>query len=308
MIRTDDLTRRFRERTAVDRLSIEIGEGEIVGLLGPNGAGKTTTIRILAGMIAPSSGTAEVAGIDPSREPERLHETIGLLTETPGFYDRLSAERNLGYFAGFYRDVDVPASVREALDRAGLASRGGDRVSSFSKGMKQRLALARALLHRPRVLFLDEPTAGLDPEAARGVRNSIRALAAEGRTILVSTHNLSEAEELCGRIAVLRTRLIAVDTPAALRERRFERALRLELRSLPDRLVEAIAAESFVRSVSADRDENVLTVRLADPDGDRPRLVARVVEFGGEILGVSEARRSLEDVYLDLVREEEEVE
>jgi len=305
MIRTTELTRRFGDRTAVERLSIEISEGEIVGLLGPNGAGKTTTIRMLAGMIEPTSGAMEVCGLDPVRQPERLHEAIGLLTETPGFYERLSAERNLAYFAGFYRDVDVRRSVREALDRAGLASRRSDRVSTFSKGMKQRLALARALLHSPRVLFLDEPTAGLDPEVAKGVRNRIRELAGERRTILVSTHNLSEAEELCGRIVILRTRLIADDTPSALRAERFERSFRLRLRSLPSGLLESIEAESYVLSASVEEDGGLLVVRLHDPDDDRPRLVARLVDLGGEVLEVSEARRSLEDVYLELVREEE---
>ena len=163
MIHTESLTRRFGDRTAVDRLTFDVRAGEIVGLLGPNGAGKTTTIRMLAGMIAPSSGALCIGEHDPSSEPDRVHEIIGLLTESPGLYERLTARENLAYFARFYEGIDVDDAVDRVLDRMGLADRRRDRAGTFSKGMKQRLALARALLHEPRVLFLDEPTAGLDP-------------------------------------------------------------------------------------------------------------------------------------------------
>jgi len=211
IVRAEELTRRFGSRLAVDRVSLDVGRQEIIGLLGPNGAGKTTIVRMLAGIIAPSSGRATVAGIDPAREPERLHEAIGLLTESPGFYDRLSAERNLRYFAGFYPVSDPARRTAVYLDRMGLLDRRRDRVGTFSKGMRQRLALARALVHEPDLLFLDEPTAGLDPEAARALRELIAELRGEGRTIVLSTHNLAEAELLCDRVAVLRTRLIAID-------------------------------------------------------------------------------------------------
>jgi ABC-2 type transport system ATP-binding protein len=306
VIRTESLTRRFGERLAVDRLTLDAGEGEIVGLLGPNGAGKTTTIRMLAGIIAPTSGSACVEGIDPTKEPERVHERIGLLTESPGFYERLSAERNLAYFAGFYRSLNTAKAVHEGMARMGLVDRGRDRVATFSKGMKQRLALARALLHDPRVLFLDEPTAGLDPEAARELRVFILNLKRGGRTILLSTHNLAEAEQLCDRIAVFRTELVACDTPAALRARQSERAVRVRVASVTEELVERIRAMSFVRDVQAHPGApDALIVRLEHHDRDRPRLVSRIVEGGGEILEVAEEQRSLEDVYLELVREEE---
>jgi len=167
LIEAHELTKRFGERTAVEALTLEVEEGEVLGLLGPNGAGKTTTIRILAGIIAPSSGCAVVAGRRTDHEVEELHELIGFLPEAPGFYERLSARRNLEYFAGFYSNIDISAQVEKYLKLMGLWERRHDKVGTFSKGMEQRPALARALLHEPKMLFLDEPTAGLDPEAAR---------------------------------------------------------------------------------------------------------------------------------------------
>ncbi len=304
MIRTENLTRRYGQRTAVDRLTIEIAKGEIVGLLGPNGAGKTTTIRMLAGMIAPSSGTARVGEYDPAREPEAVHESLGLLTEAPGFYERLTAEQNLAYFARFYDRIDTAAAVERSLDRMGLLDRRRDRVASFSKGMKQRLALARVLVHNPQILLLDEPTAGLDPEAARDLRKLIIDLREEGRTILVSTHNLTEAEGLCQRIAVIQTRLIALDTPAALRDARSRSAVRVRLVRGNSGLVAALRELPFVENTEVTDGESLLIVAVEDIDRDRPRLVARIVELGGEILEVAEERRSLEEVYLDLVRED----
>ena len=217
IIETVDLSRNFGKSAAVEDLTLAIEAGEVLGFLGPNGAGKTTTIRMLAGIIAPTKGYAVVAGHRTDRDVEQLHEVIGMLTQTPGLYDRLSARRNLEYFASFYPSVEPQSRVERYLKLMGLWERRDSKVGTFSKGMKQRLALARALVHEPKVLFLDEPTAGLDPEAAGEVRQLIRALREEGRTIFLSTHNLSEAEILCNRIAVLHTRLLALDTPEQLR-------------------------------------------------------------------------------------------
>jgi len=302
MIETEQLTRKFGARTAVEGLTLRVNAGEILGFLGPNGAGKTTTIRMLAGIIAPTSGHAMVAGIRPDQEPERLHEVIGLLPEAPGFYERLSARRNLQYFAGFYSNRDVATQAEKYLALMGIQDRRDDRVASFSKGMKQRLALARALLHEPKVLFLDEPTAGLDPEVAREFRDLIVDLSVEGHTIFLSTHNLAEAEQLSQRIAVVRTQLIALDTPETLRQRQFKRSIVVQLESVSDNLLEAVRDFPFVQGVQ--RRENRLAVVLSDPDHDRPELVQHLVESGARILEITEEKRSLEEVYLSLVQEE----
>ncbi|MBE9482234.1 MAG: ABC transporter ATP-binding protein, partial [Chloroflexi bacterium] len=221
VIETFGLSRSFGNIVAVEDLTLEVEQGEVLGFLGPNGAGKTTTIRMLAGTIAPTRGYAIVAGFRTDHEVERLHEVIGLLTEAPGFYNRLSAKRNLEFFAGFYPDIDIQTQVEKYLRLMGLWERCHDKVGTFSKGMKQRLALARALLHEPPVLFLDEPTAGLDPEAAREVREFIKSLSQQGRTIFLSTHNLAEAEFLCHRVALFRRQMLALDTPDNLRQRLF---------------------------------------------------------------------------------------
>ena len=302
VIEAHNLSKRFGQRLAVDGLSLDVEEGEVLGFLGPNGAGKTTTIRLLSGIIGPSSGSAVVAGLHPDREPEKLHEVIGLLTESAGFYDRLTARRNLEYFAGFYTGLQVDSQVEKYLKLTGLWERQRDRVGTFSKGMKQRLALARALLHEPRVLFLDEPTAGLDPEAAQEVRQMIKRLGSEGRTIFLSTHNLAEAEYLCRRIAIIRTRLLALDTPGDLRQRLFRRRVVVQLEAVPAALPDTIRRLGFVTAIT--QQGNELQVDLTDPDRNRPELVKGIVEAGGRVLEVSEKQHSLEEVYLSLMKEE----
>ncbi|MBI4302984.1 MAG: ABC transporter ATP-binding protein [Chloroflexi bacterium] len=296
------LTRKFGEIVAVKDLSLEVAEGEVLALLGPNGAGKTTTIRMLSAIIAPTSGYAVVAGRRTDGKVEELHEAIGLLTESPGFYNRLSARRNLEFYAGFYPNIDVKAQVEKYLKLMGLWERREDKVGTFSKGMKQRLALARALLHEPKVLFLDEPTSGLDPEVAREVRDLIRQLGTEGRTILLSTHNLTEAELLCHRIAIMRTQLVALDTAENLRHRLFHRQVAVQLESLPGTVLGILPKLPFVKQFS--RDGSKILVELDDPEKNRPELVKRIVEAGGQILSVSEESHSLEDIYLSLVRED----
>jgi ABC-2 type transport system ATP-binding protein len=302
-IQTFGLSRCFGKTAAVEDVTLEVQAGEVLGFLGPNGAGKTTTIRILAGMIAPTTGYAIVAGHRTDRDVEQLHEAIGMLTETPGFYNRLSARRNLEYFAGFYSSVQSPSQQAEKyLKLMGLWERSHDKVGTFSKGMKHRLALARALVHEPEVLFLDEPTAGLDPEAAAGVREIIRRLGEEGHTIFLSTHNLTEAELLCSRIAVLNTRLLALDTPGQLRQRFFRRQLVVELEAPNAQVVEAIRRLPFVREVREEGTELIL--ELTNPERSRPELVKAIVENGGRVLAVSEKQYPFEEVYLRLLREE----
>ncbi|MBA7664754.1 Linearmycin resistance ATP-binding protein LnrL [subsurface metagenome] len=303
MIETYSLTRKFRELMAVEDLSLEMAEGEVLAFLGPNGAGKTTTIRMLSGIISPTSGYAVVAGRRINEKVEQLHEVIGLLTETPGFYNHLSARRNLEFYARFYNNLNIDRQIEKYLKTMGLWERREDKVGTFSKGMRQRLALARALLHEPQVLFLDEPTAGLDPEVAREVRELIRRLSEKGRTIFLSTHNLVEAELLCHRIAVVRTQLLALDTAENLRQRLFHRQVVVRLESVTDIIMETVAKLPFVQQLK--QDENQLLVELSDPESNRPELVKSIVEAEGRVIAVSEERHSLEEVYLSLIREEE---
>src|SRR5690554_6877577 len=223
MIRTENLTKQFGDLTAVEDLSIHVREGEVFGFLGPNGAGKTTTVRMLTSLISPTRGTATINGYRLGQQDTDIRRTVGILTETPGMYDNLSAEFNLMIFANLYEVKDPAGQVEKYLRMLGLWERRFDAAGTFSKGMKQKLAIARALLHEPRIIFLDEPTAGLDPEAALLVRDFIMELKKQGRTIFLCTHNLDEADRLCDRIGVFKTRLLVMDTPANLRSQLFGR-------------------------------------------------------------------------------------
>ncbi|MFA7218594.1 MAG: ABC transporter ATP-binding protein, partial [Dehalococcoidales bacterium] len=296
IIETNNLTRKFGDRLAVDNLNLTAEEGKILGFLGPNGAGKTTTMRMLAGLISPTSGYAVVDGIRPDKEAERVHEIIGILTETPGFYNNLSAQRNLEYFAGFYNLSDASAQIEKYLKLMELWERKSDKVGTFSKGMKQRLAITRALIHRPKILFLDEPTSGLDPEVSQEVRGLIQNLSREGYTIILSTHNLSEAEQLCHRIAVIRSALVTLDTPANLRKRLFKHQTMIKLEEIDENLIQAISKLDYVNKHS--REENTLLIELADPSKHQADLIKKIVEAGGRIIEVTEKKHSLEDIYL----------
>ncbi|MFA7352815.1 MAG: ABC transporter ATP-binding protein, partial [Dehalococcoidales bacterium] len=296
IIETNNLTRKFGDRLAVDNLNLTAEEGKILGFLGPNGAGKTTTMRMLAGLISPTSGYAVVDGIRPDKEAERVHEIIGILTETPGFYNNLSAQRNLEYFAGFYNLSDASAQIEKYLKLMELWERKSDKVGTFSKGMKQRLAITRALIHRPKILFLDEPTSGLDPEVSQEVRGLIQNLSREGYTIILSTHNLSEAEQLCHRIAVIRSALVTLDTPANLRKRLFKHQTMIKLEEIDENLIQAISKLDYVNKHS--REENTLLIELADPSKHQADLIKKIVEAGGRIIEVTDKKHSLEDIYL----------
>ena len=299
MIQTKNLTKKFGDRTAVEALTLEVQEGEVFGFLGPNGAGKTTTVRMLTTLIGPTSGTAVVNGLRVGHDDTAIRRCTGILTETPGMYDRLSAEKNLTLFARLYEVADVPGQVEKYLRFLGLWERRKDAVGTFSKGMKQKLAICRALLHEPSVVFLDEPTSGLDPEAARLVRDFIEEIKARGRTIFICTHNLDEADRLCDRIGVMKQRLITVDTPANLRRKLYGRKVVFHLRQADDALLAQVQAQSFVKE--AQRLENKLVVGLDDAETYNPVLVRMLVAAGADVQFVGELRHSLEDVYLSLI-------
>ena len=300
MITTDNLTKKFGDNTAVDRLTLDIPEGEVFGFLGPNGAGKTTTVRMLTSLIGPTSGTAHVNGFEIGKEDIDIRRSVGVLTETPGMYDNLSAHRNLEIYASLYEVKDSAGQVEKYLQMLGLWDRRHDATGTFSKGMKQKLALARALLHEPRILFLDEPTSALDPEAAFLVREFILEIKKEGRTIFLCTHNLDEADRLCDRIGVFKTRLLVLDTPARLRAQLFGRKIVFHLRTADESLAEKVRAVSFVKEARVI--DHKLLITLDDPERYNPEIIRILVEAGADIQFVGELRHSLEDVYLQLVK------
>jgi ABC-2 type transport system ATP-binding protein len=300
MIQTKSLTKRFGKVTAVEGLNLDIHEGEVFGFLGPNGAGKTTTVRILTSLIAPTSGTATVSGFAIGQQDTDIRRNVGVLTETPGMYDNLSAEYNLRIFADLYEVRDAAGQVEKYLKMLGLYDRRLDSAGTFSKGMKQKLAIARALLHEPKIIFLDEPTAGLDPEAAHLVRDFIAELKKEGRTIFLCTHNLDEADRLCDRIGVFKTHLLVLDSPSNLRQSVFGRKVVFHLRAANEKLAQALRLMAFIREVRAV--DNKLLVTLEEPEIHNPEIVRVLVGMGADVQFVGELRHSLEDVYLQLVQ------
>jgi ABC-2 type transport system ATP-binding protein len=300
MIQTHDLTKQFGETLAVKGLNLEVAEGEVFGFLGPNGAGKTTTVRMLTSLIAPTHGSAVVNGYTIGKDDRKIRQSVGILTESPGMYENLSAEYNLQIYANLYEVKDVRGQVGKYLHMLGLWERRYDEAGTFSKGMKQKLAIARALLHEPRILFLDEPTAGLDPEAAHLVRDFIEELRKEGRTIFLCTHNLDEADRLCDRIGVFKTHLLVVDTPTNLRQQVFGRKVVFHLQRIEESYLALLRSMPFVKEARAVDDKLVAT--LDDPESQNPGIIRSLVEAGAEIRFVGELRHSLEDVYLQLVK------
>lgn len=305
MIETNNLTKIFKLKkkqpdiVAVDQLSLSIKPGEVFGFLGPNGAGKTTTVRMLASLIAPTAGTASVNGLKTGLDDTQIRRSVGILTETPGMYERLSAEMNLAIFAELYDVADVPTQVEKYLRMLGLWERRADPVGSFSKGMRQKLAIARAMLHEPAILFLDEPTSGLDPEAAKMVREFVETLKEAGRTIFLCTHNLDEADRLCDRIGIFKTRLIALDTPQQLRESLFGRKVVFHLRQLDPAWVDQIKTMPGIKDVQSI--DARLIIALDDPDNLNPQIVRSLVSAGADIQYIGEIRHSLEDIYLQTI-------
>lgn len=300
MITTRNLSKKFGEITAVENLTLVIPEGEVFGFLGPNGAGKTTTVRMLTSLVNPTTGDAEVNGYKIGERDIEIRRSVGLLTETPGLYDNLSAERNLEIYANLYEVADIKGQVEKYLRFLGLWDRRSDIAATFSKGMKQKLAIARALLHEPRTIFLDEPTAGLDPEASRLVREFILEIKKQGRTIFICTHNLDEADRLCDRIGVFKTRLLVVDSPTKLRSQVFGRKVVFHLSSADQALADKISRLPQVSEVQL-IDQKVLAT-IEDPETQNPEIIRFLVNEGAEVQFVGELRRSLEDVYLQLVQ------
>ena len=299
MLTASHLTRRFGGRVAVEDVSFELAPGEIFALLGPNGAGKTTTLRMLAGLIRPTEGRISFGGEAlTASNAARLRGRVGFLTETPGLWERLDVRRNLLVYARLHGLADPERSVDTALDIFDMRGRAGDTAAHLSKGLKQRVALARTLLHQPDVVLLDEPTSGLDPESAREVRDLILRLRNERRTVLVSTHNLDEVERIATRVAILRSRLVAVDTPAALRARLFGVRVRVALGQSAYRFIHVLRDAGFVDTVEQGAN---LSIAVKDAAAAAPQIVRLLVEAGADIQTVTAEKPPLEDVYLKLL-------
>jgi ABC-2 type transport system ATP-binding protein len=301
VISASQLTRRFGTRLVVDAMTFDVARGEIVALLGPNGAGKTTTLRILAGLIEPTSGSVTMDGVPLTRATgNALRRRIGFLTEAPGLWDRLTVRENLRVYAGIYALPQPDRAIDRALDIFALGDRGATRAAELSKGMRQKVALARALLHDPPVLLLDEPTSGLDPEVTRSVRQLLEERREAGCAILVSTHNLDEAERLADRVAVLQTRLLALDRPATLRGRLTNG--RVVVRIAGDLTPYLTVARSF--DARATIEGRAIVVSLPQTERDTPDVVRALVNAGAPIVEVRSEVPDLEDVYLRLVRDD----
>jgi len=303
MIEAVGLTRRFGEITAVDSLDLRIDDGRVFGFLGPNGAGKTTTIRMLCCLINASSGTAYINGMDIRDESSRLkiRGMIGLLPETPGLYESLSSYRNLDFYAKLY---GVPEGkrqerIKELLTTLGVWDRRDEAVGKFSKGMKQKIAVARALVHEPEFLFLDEPTSGLDPQAALTVRNYLLDLKKEGRTIFLNTHNLADAERLCDTIGVLKSRLLDIGSPDELARKFYGRTTIIHLVRVTDAMVNAVSALPSVHGVRVSG--NKILIDLENPESENPTIVSMLISQGAEVEFVNELKHGLEDVYMKLI-------
>ena len=312
MIEARGLTRRFGQFVAVEGVSLRVPSGSLLALLGPNGAGKTTTVRMLAGLLAPSEGDATVAGCDVRRDPSGVRARVGLVTDAPGLYEQMNLPDYLDFYGGIY-GLDAPtrrSRIAELIDFFALGEHRRERLSGFSKGMKQKVALARALLHEPPVLFLDEPTSGLDPLGARAVRDLIVSLKAANRTIVLCTHDLDEAERLADEVAIVRRgRIVASDAPAALRAAATADTLvRVELAAPHPATTEVLAGiPELIPESPIDPAAASFAYRTPRPRETNPQVISRLAAAGAAIVTVTSATRTLEDVYAEALADGPEV-
>jgi len=306
MIKTQNLSKYFDEFLAVDDVTLDVNPGEVLALLGPNGAGKTTTVRILTSILAPSAGWAQVAGFDVQKDAQKVRASVGVLTENHGLYNRMPAEDYLDFFGQVYslEESVRQKSINELLELFSLGDVRRKRIGEFSKGMRQKLALARALLHDPPVLLLDEPTSAMDPESARLVRDAIRKLRSDERTIMICTHNLSEAEELADQIAIIRRgRIIAQGPPQEMKtyilgppeyELRLAKSLNGIHVSLPDGAALVSSGSDWIR------------YQTEVPIQVNPIILQSCIQEGLPVLSLQEVQRSLEQVYLQAINNSSE--
>jgi ABC-2 type transport system ATP-binding protein len=303
MIDAVGLTKKFGDKTAVDGVTFHVNDGEVFGFLGPNGAGKTTTIRMLSCLISKTSGEARIGDFEIGKKEDqvRIRRMIGILPENAGLYDSLSAYENLDFYARLYKmpEIQRKESIERFLRMLDLWEKKDLTSGTFSKGMKQKLAIARALIHDPQVLFLDEPTANLDPEASKTVRDFILELKKEKKTIFINTHNLDEAQRICDRIGILNTKLMAIGAPETLTESLRKRRISVKLVQVNAAIIAALTRLGY-QGVTTEG--NGLIIEVNDPEKENPGIVEAIIKAGGQVLFVNDMRATLEDVYLKLVR------
>lgn len=304
MIETENLTKKFGDLTAVDGVTLRVEEGEVFGFLGPNGAGKTTTVRMLCCLISKTSGAARIAGYDVGNDADslKIRRLIGFVPDNVGLYDTLSAYDNLDFYGKLYdcTEAQRKENIQRLLKMLGLWEKKDVAAGTFSKGMKQKLAIARALIHDPKVLFMDEPTANLDPESSKTVRDFILDLKKEKRTIFLNTHNLDEAQKICDKIAILNTKLMAMGTPEELERSVSGRKSVIQLEQVSDAILSALK-KLPLGNIAVDG--NRLTIDVTDPEKENVAIVDALVRAGGHLQSVTVVGSTLEDAYLKLVRE-----
>ena len=304
MIDTENLTKNFGNLTAVEDLTLHVDEGEVFGFLGPNGAGKTTTVRMLCCLISKTSGNATVRGyqIGSKEDSLKIRKIIGLVPDNVGLSENLTAYDNLDFYGKIYdcSTAQRKENIQRFLDMLGLWDKRNVLAGTFSKGMKQKLAIARALIHEPEILFMDEPTANLDPESAKTVRMFILELKKQKKTIFLNTHNLDEAQRICDKIAILNTKLRAVGTPDELERSVQGRSTVITLEQVNDAVLDSLKKLSL-RNLTVDG--NKITFDVVDPDKENSPVVEALVLAGGHVRAINVVGSTLEDTYLKLVRE-----
>ena len=304
MIDTENLTRKFGNLTAVDSLTLHVDDGEVFGFLGPNGAGKTTTVRMLCCLISKTSGNARIGDYDVGIEADslKIRELIGLVPDNVGLYDDLSAYDNLDFYGKLYdcTAAQRKENIERLLKMLELWEKKDVAAGTFSKGMKQKLSIARALIHDPQILFMDEPTANLDPESSKTVRDFILELKKEKKTIFLNTHNLDEAQRICDRIAILNTRLMAIGTPEELEKSVQGRKTVIQLEQASDAIIAALRKLPLRNLVI---DGNKLTIDVSNPEKENVTILDTIFRAGGHVQSVTVVGSTLEDAYLKLVRQ-----
>jgi ABC-2 type transport system ATP-binding protein len=302
MIQVENLSKKFGSITAVDNVSFEIKDGSIFGFLGPNGAGKTTTIRMLSTLIKPTSGTVIIDGKELSKNGEYIRSILGILTETPGMYEKISAIENLNFFSGFYgiEEKKRKQNIEKFLKMFDLWDRRDALVSTYSKGMKQKLAIARALIHEPKILYLDEPTAALDPESAFMVRSFIENQKNEKTTVFLCTHNLEEASYLSDVVCIIKSRIIKIATLDELQKNKKGKKIEILFNQPSEKYTDILRSFSEVTNLEAKEDK--INFSMDNPDKINPVIIKKLVDSGAEIIYFNEIKASLEEIYLDLIR------